>query len=415
MPRWIRDEQGIAFEASFGRTKDQALAMYKEAAKARWPDPKRPDALPYQGHDRRILRAPPENDTQYTARLLTAHDLWLWGGTPTGIANLFAPYNYTVTGAIEQTTPWEPFTVYNNGDQRLAFGNVYEMCGAPSSVSGDVPPSGQGGANGGATPQADSIVDGSCLWNFVRAGTGTVTVVPNYQVILEGNLSWFSRFIVLCSGLYWMSDGVWDQTVPPFATTTTSFTVPNVGSAASFSATFAAPPPPDNTIISVGGAGDYVLLSVVSGLVTVMNTGYIGNAAPGTVFASPLNVAVAFGFWDDDDGTWDSSATVADLDYMRASVRTWKSDYGFPVLVGTILPDMPGGGIWDAVPAEIWDGPNSGFWSDTTDDIVLWPLAAVWEDEAFYGIGTPAWDAYPGDVWDSNDVYVAPSGGWLDL
>src|ERR1700761_7806623 len=49
LPRWIRDEQGIAFEASFGRTKDTALALYKEATKARWPDPKRPDALPYQG------------------------------------------------------------------------------------------------------------------------------------------------------------------------------------------------------------------------------------------------------------------------------------------------------------------------------------------------------------------------------
>ena len=98
LPTYIADSQGKAFEATFGRAKDEALTIEIAAVNARWPNPHAPpEALPYQGHDRRILRAPPESDAQYAARLLTAPDLWVWGGTPSAIVNIFAPYSVTTS------------------------------------------------------------------------------------------------------------------------------------------------------------------------------------------------------------------------------------------------------------------------------------------------------------------------------
>ena len=34
LPRWLRDPHGLAFEASFGRTKDDGVDLYKQATKA---------------------------------------------------------------------------------------------------------------------------------------------------------------------------------------------------------------------------------------------------------------------------------------------------------------------------------------------------------------------------------------------
>lgn len=145
LPYWLRDEQGAAFEASFGRAKDDGLALYREASAARWPTGERPDALPYQGSDRLTLRAPPETDAEYALRLEAAPDTWQWGGTPTGIVGIFAPYGYTAAN---------------------------------------------------------------------------LAVVPNHQVILDGNMDWFSRFIVLADASYWEADEAWDATVSSWADST---------------------------------------------------------------------------------------------------------------------------------------------------------------------------------------------------
>jgi hypothetical protein len=247
LPEWIADREGQVFERTFGRTKDDALDTLKEAIKARWPDASRPDALPLQGADRRILRAPTESDAQYAARLLAAHDLWLWGGTPTSMVNIFAPYGYDAT---------------------------------------------------------------------------TLAVVPNHAVLLDGNLDWFSRYILLGDALYWMSDGAWDD--------------------------------------------------------------------PGVY---------------DDGGTWDSTASIADLDYIRASVRTFKSPWSYPVFLGVQLLDLGGDGFWDAMPGDFYDALGA-VWEDVANVVYL-TLGHVWDDEAWLG-GTPVWDQ-AGDTWDD---YVAPSAGW---
>lgn len=248
LPQWVADDQGLAFEQSFGWTKDYALDLYKQATKARYPDPRRPDALPYQGHDRLILRAPPETNGEYAARLLQAPDLWVWGGTPTAIVNIFEPYGYDATDLI---------------------------------------------------------------------------VVPNWYGILDGNTSCFSRFIILADGLAWESDGLW---------------------------------------------------------------------------SSPGNY--------DDGGVWDSTATVADLDYIRGSVRIWKSPWSYPCLMGVKLPDVAGDAFWD-FPPDVYDEPNT-FWDDNGGaDVTYWLIGEFWGLEVFFG-GHPVWDE-PGDVWGD---FVEPSTGW---
>lgn len=251
LPNWIADDQGVAFAQTFGQTKDVALATIKEAIKARWADVARPDALAYQMNERLFYRAPPETDAQVVVRLNSAHDLWIWAGTPTAMINIFAPYGYDTT---------------------------------------------------------------------------TCVVVPNWQVILEGNPSWFSRFVILLGRLYWGLDTLWDTPIDTWAEITNE--------------------------------------------------------------------------------TWDSTATIPDLDYMRASVRVMKSPQSYPVVIGAMLLGGTDDGFWDGPSPGVYD---DGFlWSDATDGIIYWPLGGVWGDEQWLG-GAPVWD--DNGLWD-DDVFVPPSTGW---
>lgn len=265
LPLWLRgaesddESQGVAFERSFGKTKDDALAVLKDAVKARWPAFAAPDALPLMGNDRRILRAPGEQDDAYAARLETAHDLWLWGGTPTGILNLLVPYGYDVT---------------------------------------------------------------------------TCAVVPNWAGILEGNPDWFSRFIVLLAAVRWTTDTPWDGPVDWFS--------------------------------------------------------------------------------DGDGTTWDSTITLDDVQYMLASMRVWKSDESYPVLIGIVLPGGSGAGLWDQSPLTVYDGTLVDFWTDTADPVVLIPVGHVHdEEENIYGTGS-AYDDGSTSVWDDGaaESFQAPPQGW---
>lgn len=255
LPPYIADAQGRAFEATFGATKDDATDLYREAVKARYPSATRPDALPYQAHDRLILRAPPETDAEFADRLTEAPDLWVWGGTPTAIVNIFAPYGYDATDCV---------------------------------------------------------------------------VIPNYSIILEGDLRWFSRSIDLCSALYWSADTTWDNPVDT---------------------------------------------------------------------------------WPDEptQETWDSTALVGDLDYLRGSIRTFKSDEAYPVFIGVQLLGAPGDGMWDQLPQDFYDEPNT-VWTDDTDDVIFWPLGRLWDDEPYYGGAIPKWDDLVDNVWEG-DPFVPPTFG----
>lgn len=106
LPKWLSGKdhlghsEGVAFEESFGATKDTELDLLKDATKVRWPQTGPDDALIYQGNDRILLQAPvAESFAQFRVRLATAHDLWLWGGTRRGFSDRFAPYGFTAATA----------------------------------------------------------------------------------------------------------------------------------------------------------------------------------------------------------------------------------------------------------------------------------------------------------------------------
>lgn len=112
---------------------------------------------------------------------------------------------------------------------------------------------------------------------------------------------------------------------------------------------------------------------------------------------------------EESDETWDSTATIRDLDYLRLSVRRMKSDDSYPVFIGVELIGGTSDGIWDSPTSGVWDVPGA-VWSDTDDGIVYWPLGRIWGDEVYYGgPGTAVWTASTA-LW--TDGLVPPSTGW---
>ena len=114
------------------------------------------------------------------------------------------------------------------------------------------------------------------------------------------------------------------------------------------------------------------------------------------------------GFYDD-NGLWDSTITVADVDYFRKSLRAWKSDPAYPVTIGVALGGgaLSDGAFWGSL--GVYD--DGGVWSDTIDDVTYIKLAEIWGEEAWLSpLGGPGcWDELD-DVWGD---YVPPTGGWI--
>lgn len=239
--------EGVAFEQSFGRIKDGETLLLKDAVKLRWPQTGPDDALEFMARDRILLKAPLESADDFRIRIATAPDLWLWGGTKTGISDRFAPYGYDATTCH----------VYNNND-----------------------------------------------------------------IVWDGNTAWYTRVFLLLDNVYWNVDGLWSD------------------------------------------PGNY-----------------------------------------DDGALWDSDMTVPDADYMRKSIRAWKSEWAFPVVIGLVLGNAPSGdGFWDTI--GFYD--DGGFWDNSAGDVMYLALGHVWGEEAWFGGGPGLWDE-PGDVWDD---FVPPTGGW---
>jgi hypothetical protein len=118
------------------------------------------------------------------------------------------------------------------------------------------------------------------------------------------------------------------------------------------------------------------------------------------------------GVWDDpgdyDDGyLWDSTMLIEEADYIRKSLRAWKSDAAYPVTIGIALGggSITDDGLWGVY--GVYD--DGGLWNDNTDAVTYLTLGHVWGEEAWLGGGPHIWDE-PDDAWDD---FVAPSGGWI--
>lgn len=104
------------------------------------------------------------------------------------------------------------------------------------------------------------------------------------------------------------------------------------------------------------------------------------------------------GLWAEDDSpaaqTWDSSATVADIQYFRAAIRLTKGDGAYPVAIAVWLNNDFGGGLADGY----WDSPglydDGSLWTegDGLEQPLYWTLGNVWGQEAWTGDGVDAWE-----------------------
>lgn len=117
--------------------------------------------------------------------------------------------------------------------------------------------------------------------------------------------------------------------------------------------------------------------------------------------------------WSDSESpsaaTWDSSATVGDLQYLRAAVRLQKADFAYPV---TIAVWLRGAG---ALPDGYWDSPglldDGGNWDegDGLEQPVYWTLGNVWGQEDWTGDGE---DFYPAEAAETDTL--TGDDAWID-
>ncbi len=100
MPQWLQpDDEGTAFAASFGKTKDDELVLLKGAVKLPWPNVGPDDALPGQARDRSIRRAPPETNLEFRTKLQDPFGYHRLDGQKRGLADVFTPYGFDATTA----------------------------------------------------------------------------------------------------------------------------------------------------------------------------------------------------------------------------------------------------------------------------------------------------------------------------
>ena len=122
----------------------------------------------------------------------------------------------------------------------------------------------------------------------------------------------------------------------------------------------------------------------------------VGDAEPGDVWAEDDSPAAA---------TWDSSATLGDLAYLREQTIAWKGDGAYPTSIAVWLDDkqLPDG-YWDS-PGGLWpeDDAEAGgavWWEDEACHPLYWTIGNVWGQEAWTAPGST-------DVWEDGEQEMA--------
>jgi hypothetical protein len=116
-PPWLLRTWGARFLSILGNAKGHTADMCKAAVKARFVDIGPHDALPYQGADRVVIRAPDETDAAYRARLLESWSTWGDCGKEAGFIDLLAVAGITAVLVEDQDVGgalghWARFYLY---------------------------------------------------------------------------------------------------------------------------------------------------------------------------------------------------------------------------------------------------------------------------------------------------------------
>src|SRR4029078_2535863 len=83
---WTQNKWGRRFKYVAGTMLDAVTDALRAGVKARFPGVGTPEALPYIGNDRQIIRGFAESDASYAKRLSQAFDSWKHAGSAPAVA-----------------------------------------------------------------------------------------------------------------------------------------------------------------------------------------------------------------------------------------------------------------------------------------------------------------------------------------
>lgn len=123
-PPWLAGTTGTKFVYSLSIQLDGLAEYLRLGVLQRMPGHCQPEALPYIGADRHLLRGQQESDEAYTIRLQQAWQTWKAAGTPRAVLGQLAAYfspvppvlRYVTTGWDEGTgVTWADWWTLSNG------------------------------------------------------------------------------------------------------------------------------------------------------------------------------------------------------------------------------------------------------------------------------------------------------------
>src|SRR5258708_6161881 len=99
-PPWTQGFWGKSFKYVAGLILDATTDALRDGVKARFPGVGTPEALPYIGNDRQIIRGFAESDASYAKRLSQAFDSWKHAGSAPSVARQLLAYVTPATPRI---------------------------------------------------------------------------------------------------------------------------------------------------------------------------------------------------------------------------------------------------------------------------------------------------------------------------
>lgn len=124
--------------------------------------------------------------------------------------------------------------------------------------------------------------------------------------------------------------------------------------------------------------------------------------------------------WSEDESasgaTWDSSATVGDLGYFRASLRDFKAPESYPVTIAVWLFDTMPDGYWESPglpwPEDDADADGAVWCEDSDCHPLYWTIGHVWGEEVWTGDGADTWEEGEEEMTDleESEKWVAFAG-----
>lgn len=319
-PKHLQGPRAQAFFAGIGAAMDGHVLRTKQGVLARFAASAPTDALGLIGQDRRIVRGPNETDASYRARLIAAFPAWRWSGTAQGLLQYgLAPAGYA-TAAVIRNRDWVNVAVSRFG----------------GSGTGTVTATSCATATAAPFHHTVSLVFGVTSVSDPTLGV-SVSVDGGTQTVVSP----------LPQNLWLDASG---NVLPSAACAQYSIALGNIGGFMNGDGFYitCTPNPPDTN--NAQWARFWVVLA---------GTGFTAIPRFG---APPLGTGDTFG----DGCTFGSSATGAEVAFVRQVIELWRPARSQCVGVFVVLPVTPSGAPCSNSSTRVDSFPASGNWLEET-------------------------------------------------